>query len=53
MKALAEVAEYKIGWRIISKVRLADDTAIKARTQARTAIYGEENGWHWKQVRNR
>ena len=32
-EALAEVANFKIGGRIINKVRFADDTAIIAKTQ--------------------
>jgi Reverse transcriptase (RNA-dependent DNA polymerase). len=32
-EALAEVRDFKIGGRIINKVRLADDTAIIAKTQ--------------------
>ena len=32
-EALAEVWEFKIGGRIINKVRFADDTAIRAKTQ--------------------
>jgi Reverse transcriptase (RNA-dependent DNA polymerase). len=32
-EALAEVGDFKIGGRIINKVKIADDTAIIARTQ--------------------
>ena len=32
-EALAEVGDFKIGGRIINKVRFADDTAITAETQ--------------------
>jgi len=32
-KALAEVGDFKIGGRIINKVRFADDKAIIAKTQ--------------------
>ena len=32
-KALPEVGDFKIGGRIINKVRFADDTAIIAKTQ--------------------
>jgi Reverse transcriptase (RNA-dependent DNA polymerase). len=33
MGALAEIQDFKIGGRIISKLRFADDTAITANTQ--------------------
>ena len=33
MEALTEVGDFKIGGRIINKVRFADDTAIIAKTQ--------------------
>ena len=32
-KALAEVGDFKIGGRIINKIRFANDTAIIAKTQ--------------------
>ena len=32
-EALAEVGDFKIGGRIINKVRFADDTAIIGKTQ--------------------
>ena len=32
-EALTEVGDFKIGGRIINKVRFADDTAITAKTQ--------------------
>ena len=32
-EALAEIGDFKIGERIINKVRLADDSAIIAKTQ--------------------
>jgi Reverse transcriptase (RNA-dependent DNA polymerase). len=32
-ETLAEVGDFKIGWRIINKVRFADDTTVKAKTQ--------------------
>ena len=32
-EALTEVGDFKIGGRIINKVRFADDTAIIAKTQ--------------------
>ena len=32
-EALAEVGDFKIGGKIINKMRIADDTAIIAKTQ--------------------
>ena len=44
-EALAELGYFKIGGRIINKVRFADDTAIIAKTQnSRTTTYSEQIG---------
>ena len=40
-EALAQVGDFKIGERIINKVRFADDTAIIAKTQEELQRYGE------------
>ena len=38
---MAEILDIKIGERIVNKMRLADDTAIIAKPQRKTTIYGE------------
>ena len=48
-EALVEVDDFKIGGRIINKVRFADDTAIIAKIQGELQDMVNKIGWQGKE----